>query len=320
MDCLHGSDVHSIPTQLFEMTTNLATYQLIRQSLRNARKAPGGGVERNELVFRFVSKCFWATHLAAVRRLTDPSYPLSPKDNSKRDDSVYSLISILRDMKDHAHLFTRENMLRAEGLEYDPSLAQRREAEFEADQFGNQRDGEVQNRSPSVYIPRELDSCLSRNRHESIDLLAGVQGSRAPKDAVQEKIFDALSKRVQEKCNTIRQYATKLYAHAASPTSRATTNIDAIEIGLEQVFAAHEAVCKSVQFVSEHLLGEGPFSGFLPRPIGEPFVYLDKPLFETEELDQLPDLWQEMERQFAASDSWSVEELLGSSGASPKPP
>jgi hypothetical protein len=95
------------------MTWDAAAFRVVNEARRLAPRDPDGGRQLNGLMHSLLDRAFFASHMAAVRRLTDDRYPLNGKKG------VYSLPALLKDMRKHRELLTREAIFAAEGLEYD---------------------------------------------------------------------------------------------------------------------------------------------------------------------------------------------------------
>lgn len=113
LEVLSGEDRHSIISQITRMTWDAAAFRVVNEARRLAPRDPDGGVQLNGLMHSLLDRAFFASHMAAVRRLTDDRYPLNGKKG------VYSLPALLKDMRKHRELLTREAIFAAEDLEYD---------------------------------------------------------------------------------------------------------------------------------------------------------------------------------------------------------
>jgi hypothetical protein len=112
--------------QIFWMVWNVGAFRVINEARRITPRDNQGGVQLNALVHQLIDHSFFESQMLAIRRLTD-TYPLTG-DPRKRD--VFSLTSLLQDMRNHAHLMTRANMFAAEGLQYDYEAVRHKQIEY----------------------------------------------------------------------------------------------------------------------------------------------------------------------------------------------
>ena len=103
IECFNGNDPHSIMNQICRMVWNTAAFQVINEARRLARPAEENTVQLSGLIHELIDEGFFEGQLLAIRRLTD-TYPIT--DDSRGRD-VWSLTSLLDDMRNHVHLMTR---------------------------------------------------------------------------------------------------------------------------------------------------------------------------------------------------------------------
>lgn len=162
------------------MTWNAAVFGLLLQARDESAKRPGDDATLNPIVHQFVDSCFFQSHMLSLRRLVD-GYPIESED--KRKD-VYSLTSLLEDLKKYAPLKTRCSLFAVEGRAYDIESIKKKQ-----DDFWAEKDSEG-----PVCIPQDLDWKQIQERHEEIDALAGVSaGLRSPTDKVRECVLEFLN-------------------------------------------------------------------------------------------------------------------------------
>jgi len=271
IECLSGEDPNSVRVQLYELTWNAAAFRVINEARGLApavleSEVEGEG-EVNGLLHCLLDQCFFHSQLLAIRRLSD-EYGLEGKKG------VFSLASLIEDMRENACLFNRGNMFAAEGLEYDVDSAE---------------------------------------RHIEIDELSGASAEkRSPGDTIRPQVFEGLKGKVTEVTETsikIRTYVHTFLAHSATPNSRAYKKADDIRIELGDLWRAHESLCRTAEFLSGPILNAGGHA-YLARPQGDQFVYIDKPLVTPENVAQLREYWKAYEKQTQAWQAWNVSELV----------
>jgi hypothetical protein len=271
--CLDGNDRHSIMRQITRMVWNTAAFRVVNEARRIAPPAQEGGVQRNGLMHRLLDDGFFAGQMLAIRRLTD-AYPIV---GDPRNRAVFSLTSLLDDMRKHAHLMTRANVLAAEGLEYSAD-------------------------------PQDFD-CYAELRHADIDALAGVAPeNRCPEDAVRPEVMAHLKRKLLAACKDLHVHVDKFIAHAATPESRQAVAADTAAITLNHLYVAHEAICKVANFVDVYLL-TGTSHGMLAVPQYNHFAYLDRPLVSREGISILRQTWDAYDKETHDWTLWGLEEL-----------
>jgi len=294
LKALSGEDRHSIKNQLWEMTFDLATFDVINEARRLAPPAQEGGVQLNGLMHRFLNRGFFNSQMVAVRRLCD-TYDLEGKK------SVYSLTGLLKDMQKHVKLFTRESIFRAEGLEYDPGPTRQR-----YDKYALERE----NAGERVHcISDHLDWTKIEARHEEADRLAGItRDKRAAHDTISEMVFNNLLKKVEAACQDIRKYVDKFIAHAATPKSRETIEADKLSITLKHIREAHQQLCQVTHFLSVYVLGDACIE-FLATPQYDQFKYIERPLISDADKENLRKVWRDFHDQCNQSNQWGLDEF-----------
>ena len=181
ISCLNGDDCHSIRNQIGSMVWNAAAFRVVNEARRIAPPSGEGGPKLNAMVHGLINYGFIGRQMLAIRRLTDTSALAS--DNRKRD--VFSLISLLDDMRSHAHLMTRANIFAAEGLEYDVNLVR--------DQFMEYAQQRKREGKKACLYPKKLNWHNLEKRHAEIDCFADVsEEQRSPGDAICSKVMDRL--------------------------------------------------------------------------------------------------------------------------------
>jgi hypothetical protein len=295
MGCFGGSDRHSIINQICGMVWKTAAFRVVIECRRIAPPARGGGVELNGMVHDLIDRGFFEGQLLAVRRLTD-TYPIM---GDRRGRDVWSLTSLIDDMKESRSLMTRANFFAAEGLEYDVERVEQQLGEYYAEKRSK---GER-----SFCVPMELDSDRPRERHKQIDFLAGVaKECRSPEDVVRDAIFEHLKEMVDTACSGVRVVVDKFIAHAASPESRRTVSADDASVTFGHLHKAHEVICKAATFLDLYLLS-GSSRHLLAFPTYNQFAYIDRPLVTAEGLTTLKTVWDEYGDETRKWAEWGIE-------------
>ena len=290
VDCPEDDDAHSIARQIWRTIWNTAAFRVIGEACSWAPPADEGGVQINGMLLELLSSCFWRSELLAIRRLVDGS-PL------RGEEGVYSVASLLKDMTDNQHLFTRGNIFIAEGRPYDYSAVQKELEEYRRDQLQKRR-------GPS-WTPRELRWEQHEDRHKDIDALTGVsEGERRRDDTIPETVFRNLKDKLEQHTKTIHDYVDKYVAHSAAPENRPEPPE---KLDLQDLQNAQVGMYHVIAFVSIELLGDSD-PGMLGVPQYDHLKYIDKPLVASDKVEQMADLWQQYDTQLRQEEKWTIED------------
>lgn len=295
--CLDGGDRNSVFQQIYQMIWNAGVFKVINEARKIAPSAKEGGVQLNGMVHRLIDQCFFESQSLAVRRLADSSYPI---EGDNRGQDVCSLGALLKDMKQHAELLTRENMFQAEGLEYDHEVVRQKEEAF---LLGRSGAGES-----AFAVPPGLDYRRLMRRHEQLDYFTGVgKEQRLPTDRVKSDALDFLEQKVRAASDSFKTHADKFIAHAATLESRQAVSADTARITLGQLWEAHQTLCQVANFVDTYILGRGAKMGFLPTPQLDIFLYLDRPFIGERDLAKLSEAWSSYGKETSTWSKWGFE-------------
>jgi hypothetical protein len=293
LEVLSGEDRHSIISQITRMTWDAAAFRVVNEARRLAPRDPDGGRQLNGLMHSLLDRAFFASHLAAIRRLTDKS-PL------KGTKGVYSLWALLQDMLTHLKLLTREAIFAAEGLEYDYEPIRQKFFEYADQQRATGRG--------AYSVPAGLWWQKHEVRHEQIDSLAGVQAQdRQPGDTIREKVFVDLQQKIKAATKDVKRHVDKFIAHAATPKSRAIVRADETGLTLNYLWQAHQHLCEVAGFLAIYVLGDS-FPGPLPIPQYDQFKYIERPLIAASQVDKLADLWRQIDKETHGWSQWDWDQ------------
>jgi hypothetical protein len=298
LDALSGNDQHSVTRQLIQMAWDYASFRVINEARKLAPAAPDGGVQLNGLMHTLIDRNFFISQAIAIRRLLD-KYDLT--DPSR---GVFSLISLLNDMKKHRPLLTRRALIEIEGLEYDYESLRRRAQEWQ--QSEKRRTG-----IGAVFLPKELRWPLSELRHRQLDFLTGVDAkNRQPTDTIAEDVLNTLAAKISKGCADVGEHVNKFIVHSSTPQSRAWTNADEITVTLNHLQTAHRCLCETAAFLTLCVFG-GPSQNFLPNAVGfDPFQYIDHPLVASSNIDILRKTWDDCYGDFDRLGDWGIKEFI----------
>jgi len=267
----HALDDNSIAAQIMHTLHDAAVFRVVIKSRELSERDNGGRIKCNRLVHQLFDKCFFQSQLMSIRRLLD-GYDL----NGER--GVNSLRAILDDMKKSRAILTRKNIVASH----------------------------VERKIELGILSRECGSldALDVQDIEGVDLnldrLCGVQSNqRNQADAVAEIIFDTLLEKIRSVDNIMKAYVDKFIAHAATRESRNEINPWDVKITLDDVWRAHEIICRIFCFMDNILLRSNE-TVFLPPRSASDFKYIDVPLLKQELIPKLQQVWKNYEEEISS--------------------
>lgn len=288
LECVHGDDENSIRRQITDLLCDLREWWTINSALRFTSRDENGEPKVWRLLHELLNRCFVTKQMVTVRRLCDRN-PFEGKNE------VWSLVSLLDDMKNHVRLLTRNAIFEGEGIRYD-LLAIERDVERErlAATSGNE-DGNAYSRWTSAVIEQRR----SKRRHEELDLLAGVKSAaRSGDDSVRPELFDAMKLCLTNTCDDTCKKVNKFLAHAATPKDR-PEGVSSSETPAA-LFDAARVVKETFDFASCIVLGTG--CPLLPE--GELFdvlEYIECSQVRVEDVPEVRRVWVETGQKLSAS-------------------
>lgn len=295
--CLSCDDRNGILPQIYSMVWEAACFRVVGEARRFAPTTPKGSMALPAVLHHLLDVCFFRAQLIAVRRQVD-----NAGLGGKR--GVYSLMSLLQDMRNHRNLMTRWNLLEAEGLIYD--------CDFESPH--GIEDRLYQNSTPDAtdWHKQDLRSKAepSRRRHRDIDSLCGVSADgRSPENIVLDSVLRGLQAALLEPTKRLSVYVDKFLAHAATPESRADSSEEDLTILVAELWAAHTAICRVTQTVSTLLLNDAHLL-FLAFERGDEFIHFDQPLVRSEDIPRLRATWAKYEEETQNWAAFTSNELI----------
>lgn len=286
-DCLRGEDKNSIFQQISVMIWDTTIFRFILESRQTQMEKDPDNPSLNLSLHGFIDRNYFQAQVASIRRLADKSnYGLTG------EKGIYSLYSLIDDIKKRRLELTRESFFKLRHIPYDYSIIQQREF------IGQQ----VKQKNSGFLIPPELGWEVSADAHAVFDRLSGTSAqSRKPADVIAEKILSRLKDRL-DSCKNITNYVDKFVAHSATPESRAVANIDSTKITLKHIWDAHQIIYEVSEFLSSVLFAESrdPLAWKSPNL----FDNWEKPLLENQEIDRIEIVYKQFQEQ---TNKWRLE-------------
>lgn len=231
-----------------------------------------------------------ATQVLAIRRLMD---------NGGND--IISLRRLVKDLKRHFHLFTRENFVCYDGLPYDYEAVQQKEMmeRVGMGSFWGQTSG------PGAHS-------TSRMAHEQFDTLSGISpANRTRQDRLPIRLLTTIEGWLDD-CGAeeLAKWSHAYLAHAGGPELR--KRIADLKVTANKISDAIKVLARVTEAISAWLLFAGGRSNSL-MPVAQfnPFEKLDTPVMRTGTEDDAFRIWHELseERNLYLEDV--AENLIG---------
>lgn len=293
--CLAGEDRNTIHRQVLTMIWNAAAFRVVNEARRLAPKEDDGALQANGLMHQLLDHCFFESQLIAVRRLLDG-------EKMAGDHGVYSLRSLIRDMRKNRHLLTRGNMFAAASLPTDLNAVSRA-ADAEIRRMVSTKPGEA-------FYLQTVDPGRVAELHRVCDQLCGISDPkrRALNDQVSDAVFVGLARKLDSLAPVITA-VNKLVAHAATIHSRSSVNPAELTVTFGQLWRAHETICRCCHFIDCYLLRHNTMQ-FLAMPSYNVLTYMEIPLAVDAVKPELEKVWQEYEAETGtwtdASADWAT--------------
>lgn len=287
--CLLGDDRNSIHQQIHRMLFETGSWLVLNESRKYAPPVKEGGVQLNGMVHNLIDICFAESQFSTIRRLVD-TYPIDGHPNNR---DVYSLVSLLEDLKKHVYLLTRKNIFPPQ-IEYDEEKSREKLNEIMNSGF---KGGALSLKASPEFTQRN---------QERIDKLTGTNPrQRNPQNTVLPVLFDNLIKRVKEASQKIETYCNKFISHAATQQSRGTFSLE--NLTFQDLLNAQKIICQAAAFL-DHFLLSGSFS--LGTPQYDLFKYFSPQFARVEDIPKFIETWKDFKKETEGWKTFKIEELV----------
>ena len=214
-----------------------------------------------------------ATQVLAIRRLMDDG-----------NSDIISLRRLVKDLKKHFDLFTRENYVCFDGLPYDYEAVQRRQMAEHLNKgfFWGATSG------PEAWG-------TSKMAHEQFDRLAGIDPANRKRD---DRLPNSLLTKIEGKlgdsgADDLAKWSHAYLAHAGGPEAR--RKIAALQVTSNKLTDAIRTLCRVTEAISASLLfASGRSGGLMPTAQFDPFDKLDQPILDAQQLGDAWSLWHRL--------------------------
>jgi len=288
-DCLKGKDINSIFQQIYRMVWDAAIFRLVLENRKAILEEQPQNPPLNPYFHMFLDRCFFQAQAVSIRRLADKS-----KYGLRGKKGIYSLYSLIDDMKSRRLELTRTKFFQLRNLPYDYSGLREKERAYITEQFSKTSRG--------VWIPKEYDWGPAAEAHVTFDRVCGKnQQERSPNDIIDEKIFTRLIDRL-DTCQIVISYVDKFIAHSATPESRSIESTEGVKVTLKHLWDAHQTLYEIAEYLSVTLYSESN----VPLAI-EPISLFDHwavPALDGCDTARLSKAYNEYQKE---SDRWRLE-------------
>jgi len=282
-----GDPKTSIMPELVQLAFRSALIRIIATGIESSPKNEMGESMLNGLIWNTLTSQLAQAQALAIRRLVDTG-----KD-------VFSLYRLVNDVKAHAHLITRKNVLAADGFDSDLDEIKRKCAEFRAKQPNG----------VAFSVPDDINYNRAKERNELFDKVSVVaEADRSPDDTISVKLLENLLDELS-KCENVKTFVNKYLAHSSTPENRRHLDPSQLVLTYGQLRDAEKLICQIAHFLQGLLASSTTI--ILPYFTGDPYLYIDQPLVNTTDIDKLKDAWSEYEKETKSWVNWDFSYLLG---------
>jgi hypothetical protein len=283
---LMNADANSVVKQLQEVLWAFNVFNSINETRRAEFEAGSNSSALNSVIADFIDRAFVLGMATGIRKLWE-------RGNSNDDKQIVSLRRVLDDVKDHAHLISRENYVCHNGLPFDNVASHQR---FQPTNLENP--DELQ--ATAEY--RRLDTqgpnafYMASLMHKSFDKISNfdpISANRDRKDRINSNIFDCLTTHVNDSgIEKLKTFTDKVLVHAGDRKSRDVAYAKVGKITISGFKDCIKALYEASAFLGSNILGDSHPGGFATAQFNV-FEKLEYP-------------WCAEERQKIASEAWEA--------------
>ncbi len=287
-DCLGGSDNNSIINQILSMVWDTGVYKLILESRQLRINEEPRNPKINNSFHSFIDRNYFQSLASSIRKITDDRYCVSGKRG------VFSLLSLVSDLKKHRYEITRAKYFELRGLEYDIEILKEKESKYIREN--------IEHSSMAISIPQEITPERSIEAHCLFDKFCAINfGDRSPYDQIDLEFLEKLEKRLSSS-KKISGYVDKFIAHASSPESRLLDAYESSVIFISQCWKIQKEICEITDILASFLLGVKFM--FLPLESPHYLKYMDIPLVESKNINHIRNCFEKYRTE---TEQWKFE-------------
>jgi hypothetical protein len=288
---LTGKDPNAIESQLLNMTWDFASFKMLAKALEMAPRESDGSLKRSGLFIKLVERSFAHRVLIFTRRMVD------------RSAGSISLVRTLQEMEHNSSVMTRKALIDGDGLVYDYEPIRQQFNQWLTLQ-GN----------GAFCVPQELHWERHEDRHVYIDrMTCKVAASRSETDVIPRSFFANLRKRVEAAGAGAKKFVDSHVAHSEKPQSRIIKGADSVSLSFSDLESSLRTFCEVVSILKLTVLWQS--SGqWLAMPLDDQLAFVDQPMVEPSQVDELRGTWLDFENATEAWANWGIDEYLAEFG------
>lgn len=229
----------------------------------------------NRLIAEALIDGYFATQILAIRRLVDGG-----------NNDIISLRRLLKDIKRHAHLLTRENYVCHDGLPYDHDTVQHDEMHRHLAAGGGVFWGATI--GPGAWATSQL-------AHEQFDKLSGIPADRRQRnDLLPASLLRTIEAWLNESgASDLEQWSHRYLAHAGGPESR--KQLADIQVTTNRISDTIKSLARVTEALSAYVLwASGRSHALMPTAQFAPFEGLEEPVMVLSRQESAQQLWERL--------------------------
>lgn len=280
---------------IWQVLTQMVWNEVAFNTLAGIADADSDSALNNSLIIEAVLNGHVAMQVLAIRRLTDTT------------KNVISLSKLLRDIRNHRELLTRENYVAFDGLPYDYEVVE---------------EEHIRTRGSGVMWlhttgPRAFGS--ARRVHEQFDRLCDVSPDRRNRDdRIPAKLINTIERWITD-CGAkeIADWSHSYLAHAGSLASRQA--IASYGVSGAKINNAIKGLTRAAEAISAYLLySSGRMNALMATPQFDQFERLENAVLSSASGVNPSLVWDTLSREYDGSLGKVEEDLISGAGLKEK--
>ena len=286
---LHTDEHHAIWPTLHTMVWTDVAFDTLRRFAEDNDDNP----LNNPLIVEAFVKGHLATQVLAIRKLMEDT----PKER-------LSLRRLVKDLKSHRKLFTRENYVCHDGLPYDYQAV--RDAHFSKLAAENIVFTWGATDGPEAEGTSELV-------HHQFDELAGIDhAARTREDCLPLRLLNTIEAWLDDSgADALAKWSSTYLAHAGGPNERA--RLDGMALTSGKITNTIKALARATQAISLFIYAGGRAGAVMPTAQFDQFQFmkLDKPIMRPGSEDEAQQRWRQLSAEWDRCLDSVEDDLVG---------
>jgi hypothetical protein len=261
-------DANTLVSQMCDLCWDISIIKSIISSWEKEYNV-GKDFSPNQLIYHLLIDNTLYIICLKLRRLTEHG---TLKKIGGRDKSVYSIHSVLDDIKTNIPNYSRKSFFMCKQVEYDIESIKRKREEF----INSQHNENMQrNLRRAIAIPHDLQWEITDGYHKLWDTLCCIESTdRKESDIINIEYINKLILESDKISNEIDYITNKYIAHASTPESRADFGARRKSLELTELCELTKKCGRLVNSISQ-ILGDAVYP-FLPTATFDKWENWDK--------------------------------------------